>query len=181
MMTRALPFAVVLLSLGCQPVAATPATDETSGDETCPARADANRLTERLETCRAEQASQPTWPGQESFEALLEQLRVHLGSVSDGREVTSAEAQPIADAMWAFLDQLTFTAETEPLRTRAEEAAEALIRDRGRDQSAGAAQAAFEAITSVRATLHPPGIDPCAELEASAADAREHAAHVCGR
>jgi hypothetical protein len=161
--------------------AASPSSDDTSGDEACQARAEADRLTDALASCREAQAGEPPWEAQEEYDAVFDRVRTHLSSVSDPREVTSEEVQPVADAIWAFLDALTFTAQTEALRTRAEEAAEGLLRERGEDQSGPAAQAAFEAVTSIRATLHPPGVDPCAELETSATDARTHAQQVCAR
>jgi hypothetical protein len=183
MTTRALGLlgSCFLLLAGCGGGSSHADSSETSGGEVCTARTDADALTDALEACRAAQEAEPPWVAQASYEALFEQLRTHLSSVSDPREVTTEEVQPIADAIWAFLDELSFTGAAESLRTQAENAAEGLLRDRGRDQSGPAAQAAYEAVTSVRATLHPPGIDPCAELATSAEDARARAAQICNQ
>jgi hypothetical protein len=176
-------FAGSMLSLfvlsACGGTTTTPSTDETSGAEACQARADADSLADALTACREAQAEQEAWPAQASYDAVLDLVRAHLASLSEPREVTSEETQPVADAIWAFLDELTFPAQNEGLRTSAEEAAEGLLRDRDRDHAPAAAQAAFEAITSIRATLHPIGLDPCADLAASADDARTHAGQVC--
>ena len=163
----------------CGGPAATPETSETSGDEACSARTDADALADALEACRTQHEAESTWPAQASYDALFELVRSHYSSVTDPREVTTEEVQPIADAIWAFLDEVTFTGSAESLRTQAENAAEGLLRDRDRDHSGLAGQAAFEAVTSIRATMHPPGIDPCAELSESAEDARTQATEIC--
>lgn len=181
MTTRAIAGSILwLLSLiGCGASSASPQTDDTSGGEACDARMASDALESELAACHEAHPAEPPWSAQASYDAVFEQVRAHLGSTSEPREVTSEEAQPIADAIWALLDELTFTAQTESLRARAEDAAEGLLRDRDRDHSVAAAHAAFDAVTSIRATLHPPAPDPCADAAARADAARAQAARLC--
>ncbi len=169
----------VVLCFGCGASAESPSGDDTSGGEACRSRTDADELAAELATCREGVLAEPDWPAQAAYDTAFELVRAHLQDVSPPREVTSEEVQPIADAIWALLDAVTFPPQPDTLRTRAEDATEALLRDRGREPSATAAQAAFEAVTAIRATLHPPVADPCAELETRAQDAETIATRVC--
>jgi hypothetical protein len=180
MLLRSLASSALVLGLAaCNPGPSSPAEGTSSGGEVCPARVDANALAEQLQACRTAEAALPPWPAQESYDAAFELARAHLADVSDEEETPTESVQPVADAIWAFLDQVTFPPQNEALRTSAENAAEALLRDRDHEHAPAAAQAAYEAITAVRATLHPPSPDACAELATRSDDARARAVATC--
>jgi hypothetical protein len=109
----------------------------------------------------ADRARDPAWPAR----AVGAQLGEHLASLAPPREVSSDEAQPLADAMWALLDRLELGSRTSAARARGEDAAEALLRDRTASTSRQAAEEALAAVGDIAPFTDPPG-DPCDELYA---------------
>lgn len=90
-----------------------------------------------------------------------------------------ADAQRAADAVWELLDAVSPELTNHVALDRAENAAEALLRDREGDPARAAVTEAASAITDLRAILAPaPAEDPCA-TEATRAEETTAAASGC--
>ena len=100
-----------------------------------------------------------------AYQALREQLLAHQASLGAGEiAVSDADAMAVADGMWAYLDRVASQFTDHGPLDRAEDGAEALMRDRTGDGARTAVQvalAALEAVHEQLASAEPP--DRCAE------------------
>lgn len=123
--------------------------------------------------CRGTHAADPGWPARGAYDALVPRLTSHLASLEPARPVTSDEVEPLAEASWDLLDQITISPGTEPARGRAETAIERLLRERDPDAAPGAAIEVLGAVTQLAAVADPTGgADPCAAEALALAQAR---------
>lgn len=168
----ALPTALVLVLTGCGGAAATAPTTPDTREDPCVAlgqRRDA--ADEALAACRADV---PAWRHQAVFDEATRS--VQAVAVAAGRgPVPPEDAQHAADAVWELLDAVSPELTNHLSLDRAENAAEALLRDRQGDAARAAITEASAALEEIRATLVP-AEDPCASQESSAADANAAAA-----
>ena len=162
----------LLACAGAGPSGGASAPRSSAGGE-CAARPELAQAEVSLATCHADHASDPGWPARGAFDALVPRLASHLASLDPPREVTTDEVQPLAEGIWELLDQVDFPPGSEPARGRAEDAAEALLRDRGERAAPGAAIEALDAVTQLGAVADPSGgADPCAAEALRVAEAR---------
>jgi hypothetical protein len=151
---------------------ATDATDTSSGGE-CAARERLATAEDVLGECRAAHVSDAGWPARGEYAGLLPRLSAHLASLDPPRPVTSDEVQPLAEGIWELLDQVEFPPGTETARSRAEDAAERLLRERDTRAAPGAAIEALDAVTQIGSVADPTGgVDPCAAEGVSVGEAR---------
>lgn len=170
---RHLLLASLLIACGGASTTSSPLTETTSGGD-CPARSELAAAEQTLGECRARNAADPGWPARGAFDALMPRLAAHLASLEPARVVTADEVQPLAEEIWELLDQADLPAGAATLRSRAEDAAEHLLRDRDVRTAPAAAIEALEAVTQIAAVADPAGgVAPCATETAHAADARE--------
>lgn len=145
---------------------ATPAADP---DDPCNDTANVAQSEGALARCHDAHASDARWPGRAARDALEARLSQHLASLRPPRTVDPSEVQPLAEALWALLDQAPLPPGNSATQDRAEAAAERLLRDRSESSAVGAAEDAL-AVTREIGTVADPthGTDPC-ESEALAA------------
>lgn len=105
-------------------------------------------------------------------------LDAHVATVEASGTVTEEAAMSLADGYWAYLDQVAshFT-DHSPL-DRAEDAAEALVRDRSGDGARSAASSAVESLEAIHAQVSGELTEPCAE-EAAVLHEEEEALARC--
>ena len=165
---------LVCLSLAaCASPARTAEPAPASAGGECPAREALGPAEEALGACRATHASDPGWPARDAYEALIPRLTAHLASLEPARFVTADEMQPFAEGIWALLDQVDFPSGTKAARSRAEDAAERLLRDRDIHTAPGAAIEALDAVTQIGTVADPSGgADPCAAEDLRAQQTR---------
>jgi len=171
--------ALALALTACAHASAAEAPVPTPADA-CATAAEIARAEATLGTCRTTHASDPGWPARGAYDAIVPRLSAHLASLDPPREVTTDEVQPLAEQMWALLDQVHFPDAARATRDRAEDAAERLLRERDVRAAPGAAIEALDAIAQVGAVADPTGgTDPCApetrlvlELQANRTECR---------
>lgn len=126
--------------------------------------------TEALRVCR-ETAPEP-WSHGPSYDALLAQLGEYETSLAFGDDGNEATAQAIAASAWSFFDELAGeVVDHHPLDV-AEDAAEALLRDRDHDHALEAIAAARAAFVALHDLYAAPTAPDCSDEEADESDAR---------
>lgn len=115
------------------------------------------------------------------YQALMDRLQAHQRTLaaSESPSVSDEDAMAVADGYWAYLDRVASQFTDHAPLDRAEDAAEALMRDRTGDEAIEAVSGAREALEALHAQLV--GEDPpvrCAE-EAEIADEAAQALAQC--
>ncbi len=149
-------------------------TQTTPTDDPCvePLRAQ-SEASAALASCRE---GVPAWPHEAVYTSALGSVR-NLAAISG--PVPPADAQRAADAVWELLDAVSPELTNHVALDRAENAAEALLRDREGDAARAAVTEAESALTDLRAILAPaPAVDPCAS-EAARVDETTATASSC--
>lgn len=102
-------------------------------------------------------------------------LETHAASLDAGGEATEESVMALADGFWAYLDQVASHFTDHGPLDRAEDAAEALVRDRSGEGAREAARRALEALNGIHALVSGGGAaaEPCAEEEAIVREANE--------
>lgn len=172
--TSAAIVALVVLASGCGGAAATSDTQTTPADDPCRATIRArDEATAALTACRA---AVPAWRHEGPYTQAITQVRA-LAAISG--PVPPVDAQRAADAVWELLDVVSPELTNHVALDRAENAAEALLRDREGDAARAAVTEAETSLTELRAVLDPqPATDPCA-AEQTRADSATSSAGSC--
>lgn len=148
--------ALLTLVLGCG--GATTSTDRqtTPPADPCPGLVhDRDEASAALTRCRE---ATPAWPHAALYDAALAEVRAIAAAP---RPVPAADAQRAADAVWALLDAVSPELTNHVALDRAENAAEAVLRDREGDPSRAAATEAEAVLLEIHGLLAP-ATDPCA-------------------
>lgn len=163
---------------GCGGAVGTAEPRSAADEDPCPRlRAEASEAAQALAACRE---TSPAWAHQASFDRALAGVRSlapHTQAPRTG-PVPTEEAQRAADGVWELLDEVSPEMTRHAALDRAENAAEALLRDRNGDVARAAVIEAEAALAEVRAVLVPePTPDACdgetrAAREAAEASAR---------
>ncbi|GAB4203038.1 MAG: hypothetical protein OHK0013_16860 [Sandaracinaceae bacterium] len=175
---RTHPALVLVLSSGLAACGGAGASGGTTLASACAAeRTEAERMEAELQRCRASNALAP-WVHQERYDHALFEVRA-LQVLAPQRAISAAEAQDAADAYWELLDAVSPELTAHAPLDRAENAAEAMLRDRTGDAAVQAAQEAEAALAALRSALLPEAPpDPCAEAQ-TRADVAAAAASAC--
>lgn len=111
-----------------------------------------------------------------AYQSLRERLVAHQASLGTGDvTVSDADAMAVADAVWAYLDRVASQFTDHGPLDRAEDGAEALMRDRSDDGARAAVASALTSLEAVHAQLSGGDAPPerCAEEADMAREANE--------
>jgi hypothetical protein len=148
--------ALLVLVLGCGGATTTTSRDTTPLADPCPGLGnDRDEASAALTQCRERSAA---WAHAALFDTALAEVRALAAAP---RPLPPADAQRAADAVWALLDAVSPELTNHVALDRAENAAEAVLRDREGDPSRAAATEAEAVLLEIHGLLAPPA-DPCA-------------------
>ena len=151
---------LTFLLAACGGPAARPESTPSCGAERT-AVADA---TEARDGCRSEGGAIDD--DERAYLVVRRALEVHAASVAASGAATEEAVMALSDGCWAYLDQVASHFTDHAPLDRAEDAVEALVRDRGADDAADAAAGALAAIDAVHALVSGgEASEPCAEEE----------------
>lgn len=109
-----------------------------------------------------------------AYLVVRQALDVHSASLAAGGEATEEGVMALADGFWAYLDQVASHFTDHAPLDRAEDAAEALVRDRTGDGARTAAARAIEALDAIFGLVSGgEASEPCAEEVAILHEATE--------
>ena len=155
------PLAMLLVpalavAVGCGGATRTTARETTPPPDPCPALvATRDDAIAALTRCRE---AAPMWAHAALYDTALAEVRALAAAP---RPVPAADAQRAADALWSLLDAVSPELTNHVDLDRAENAAEAVLRDREADPSRAAAAEAEAVLLEIHGLLAPP-TDPCA-------------------
>jgi hypothetical protein len=171
------PLVLISVLLGACGGAA-PATQPTAA---CPDEESAlSSAQAALESCQSEGGD--VSEDEAAYVALAERLREHEASLTTTPTVTDASAMAVADLFWAYLDRVASRFTDHGPLARAEDAAEALMRDRTGDEAVEAAAGARAALETLHALVAPesaPAPERCAEEVEMVREATEDLERSC--
>lgn len=163
--------ALTVASVGCGG-ASTGARSTTPGGEPCAAEIEAAQgAADALAACRA--APPAAWSHGATYDELVARLDAYERSLVLGDDGAEAAAQEIAGACWTFFDELAAEVVDHAPLDAAEDAAEALLRDRAHDRAVEAVAAARSALAHLFELYAAPSAPDCTEAEADDDDARD--------
>jgi hypothetical protein len=167
---------LMLLLAACGGPAARPLPEPTCAAE----RTAASDATEARDGCR--EGGGAIDDDERAYLVVRRALEVHAASVAASGAATEEGVMALSDGCWAYLDQVASHFTDHGPLDRAEDAVEALVRDRGADDAAEAAQGALAAIDAVHALVSGEGeaSEPCAEEEEILHEATEALARCEG-
>ncbi|MBX7190804.1 MAG: hypothetical protein K1X94_02035 [Sandaracinaceae bacterium] len=179
-MRRVLCSAVVLVGswiAGCGAGAASSRETTPVATDPCPRlRSERDDAVTALTRCRE---ASTVWAHQAVFDRALAEVR-HVGELGAQGAVPPSDAQRAADAMWELLDAVSPELTNHLALDRAENAAEAILRDREGDPARAARLEAEGALEEIHQVLAPaPAEDPCAGERDRARETADAAAQ-CG-
>jgi hypothetical protein len=162
MLLRRFGLALTLLAASGCGGAAQGDTRTTPTDDPCVERVRArDEASAALSRCRE---AVPAWRHEAAYGTALGAVQ-SLAAIRG--PVSPADAQRAADAVWELLDAVSPELTNHVALDRAENAAEALLRDREGDAARAAVTEAESSLTELRAVLAPePAEDPCAAEQA---------------
>jgi hypothetical protein len=128
-------------------------------------RAAVAEATEARDGCRSEGGSIDE--NERAYLVVRRALQVHAESVEASGAATEEGVMALSDGCWAYLDRVASHFTDHAPLDRAEDAVEALVRDRSAEDAADAARGALAAIEAVHALVSGAGeaSEPCAEEE----------------
>lgn len=133
-----------------------------------------------LESCQSEGGD--VSEDDAAYAELAERLREHEASLTATPTVTDGAAMAVADLFWAYLDRVASRFTDHAPLDRAEDAAEALMRDRTGDEAVDAARGAREALETLHGLVAPasaPAPARCAEEVEMVREATEDLERSC--
>lgn len=161
---------LLALLVGCGGATTAARTETTPPTDPCQGLVhERDEASAALTRCRE---ASPAWPHAAVYDTALAEVRAIAAAP---RPVPPADAQRAADAVWALLDAVSPELTNHVALDRAENAAEAILRDREGDPSRAAASEAEAVLLEIHALLAPPP-DPCSSEATRHEDAVRDAA-----
>jgi hypothetical protein len=166
-------WAAGVLLVGC--AGAAPRAETPPPAPTCDElRGGADRASRALDACRAASPA-AAWAHGEAFDWLDERVGARLSAEREGAPIalTAAEAQEIAERVWALLDEVEDEVPEgeRALRDRTEDAAEALLREHQEAEQRRALAGLGTALGALRAAIEPAPAGGCDREERDSAAA----------